>query len=127
MSVRERIIKGEIRKFDKLRQKFGIANTRCFLLLKENLQVSDYQILIELTGGYYFYFSTYFNFFNLKYATLDDGFVNYSSVVSHIAFGEIIYELPPDNRVVIKPTGNKPIYQFLCKEPKTPETFTPHE
>lgn len=125
MTVRDRIIKGQIRKFDALRKKLGREGSRCFLLSKENLQTSEYGILSELTSGYYFYFSTYFNFFNLKYATLDDEFSKLSNIVSHIALDKVIYILPPNNRVVIPPTGNKPIYQFLCKQTDPLETFTP--
>lgn len=125
MSARGQVIKGQVRKFDALRKKLGRADGRCFLLTKEDLQTSDYGILSELTTGYYFYFSTYFNFFNLKYATLDDEFVKLSAVVSHIAFDGVIYVLPPGNRVVIPPNGIKPIYQFLCRQTDPIETFTP--
>ena len=49
----------KIEDFDFLRS-LHFPSERCFLLAKRDAQVSDYRVLTELTGGFYFYFSEYF-------------------------------------------------------------------
>lgn len=123
MSVIDDLIEAKIEEFDAVLELNTDGEERCFLLIKEDFQTSDYAVLQELTSGYYFYFALNFNFFNLQYATLDREFKKIVPVVTHIALGEVVYELPANNRIVFRPTFEYPFYQFLCKE--TGETFTP--
>lgn len=125
MSEVAEIIEGYIEKFDALREVYLDENTRCFLLVKTEFQANQFRILKELAGGFYLYFSTYFNSFILQYATLDASFKDVSKQAAFIYYGGVIYEIPEDNRVVIKPNGKKPFYQFFCSEPRYAMSFTP--
>lgn len=118
------IIEAQIEKFDALRETFLDESVRLFLLSKIEFQDSGYKILQELTGGWYFYFSEYHNFFKLKYATLEHAeFKNIARLVSHIAFGDVIYKIPPENRIVIEPQGPKQFFQFFMVQANPLETF----
>lgn len=112
MSILDKIIDGQIKKFNALRKVFFPADTRCFVLKYEGVTIG-YISLKELTTGWNLKYSEFRGYFRLSFATHDQAFRNIIGVATHVAVDGDIYEIEQGENV--PPKGTKPYWKIAAR------------
>lgn len=116
MSVTQAIIQSRILVFNVMNAQFAAAaNTRLFLL-KETVEGSGYDPLIEITSGYFVKYNSFRDQLGFEFATLDGAFPNQFYQMSAIAYGAADTSGAMDvfavaDRDKLPPDGKSPTYK----------------